>query len=56
MKKLLALACVVVLVSACAGLSNKGGANTASAGTGAAEAAALGYHGPIHRIRSPYGD
>jgi hypothetical protein len=56
MNKLLALACVVVLVSACAGFSRTGDAKTASAGAGAAEAATLGYHGPVHRLRGQYGD
>ncbi len=56
MNKLLALAGVVALMSACTGLSNKGGGNTTSAGPGAAGAAYLGYHGPIHRIPGRHSD
>jgi hypothetical protein len=57
MNKLLALAGVVALMSACAGLSNTSGGNTAYAEPGAAGAASLGYHGPVHRIQGrQYGD
>lgn len=45
MNKLLALAGVVALMTACAGMSN--GADGES--SGATVAAILGYHGPVHR-------
>jgi hypothetical protein len=56
MNKLLVLAGVVALMSACTGLSNTSGGNTASMGAGAAEAADLGYHGPVHRGHRQYGN
>lgn len=56
MNKLLALAGVVALMSACAGLSNTGGGNAAYVGPGAAGAAHLGYHGPVHRVQGQYGE
>lgn len=49
MNKLLSLACIVALLSACAGSGTSAGKNPAAMGAGAAEAAALGYHGPVHR-------
>lgn len=51
MNRLLALAGVVAMMSACAGPSNTGDGGSAYVGPGAAEAAYLGYHGPVHRIR-----
>lgn len=51
MNRLLALAGVVAMMSACAGLSNTGDGRSAHVGPGAAEAAALGYHGPVYRTR-----
>ncbi len=51
MNRLLALAGIVVLVTACAGLAYTGGAERQLSGPGAAEAADLGYHGPTHRDR-----
>lgn len=56
MSKLLMLAGVVALISACAGLSNTSEGNTASMGAGAAAAADLGYHGPVHRRQSQHGN
>jgi hypothetical protein len=49
MNRWLALAGVVAMISACAGLSNTGG-DPAYPGP-AAEAAYLGYHGPVYRAR-----
>ena len=55
MNKLLSLACVVALMSACAGLPDmRTGEKSASRAAGAAEAAALGYHGPVHRSPGQY--
>ena len=51
MNRLLALAGVVAMMSACAGLSNTGDGASAYVGPGAAEAAHLGYHGPVYRQR-----
>jgi hypothetical protein len=51
MNRLLALAGVVAMMSACAGLSDTGDGGSAYVGPGAAEAASLGYHGPVHRVR-----
>lgn len=45
MNKLLAIASVVAMMSACSGLSTNAGGNPSGAGV----AAALGYHGPVER-------
>ena len=51
MNRLLALAGIAVLVVACADIT---AAEMQPAGPGAAQAAELGYHGPIHRGRTLY--
>lgn len=56
MNKLLSLACVVALMSACAGPSDTSAKKNAAMGAGAAEAASLGYHGPVHRGPGQYGN
>lgn len=45
MNKLLAIASVVAMMSACSGLSPNAGGNPSGAGV----AAVLGYHGPVER-------
>ena len=50
MNKLLALAGIAALVVACADIT----AAEMQPGPGAAQAAELGYHGPIHRGRTLY--
>lgn len=45
MNKLLAIASVVAMMSACSGLSTNAGGNP----SGASVAAMLGYHGPVER-------
>jgi hypothetical protein len=47
MNKLLAIASVVAMMSACSGLSIDAGGNP----SGASVAAMLGYHGPVERSR-----
>jgi hypothetical protein len=56
MKKLLALASVVALATACAGAASTGGGDTELTSPGAVGAADLGYHGPLHRTRILYGN
>ena len=45
MNKLLAIASVIAMLSACSGLSTNGSGNP----SGASVAAMLGYHGPVER-------
>jgi opacity protein-like surface antigen len=54
MKRTLALAGVAALLVACAGMSDPDAA--AIDGPGAAVAASLGYHGPLHRANIQYGN
>jgi predicted lipoprotein len=54
MNKMLALAGIAALVAACAGIAQSG--NTEPERPGAAEAADLGYHGPLHRAHILYGN
>jgi hypothetical protein len=49
MKNLLAMTVFACLLTACAGLARNEVGSTDTAGPGATEAAALGYHGPVHR-------
>lgn len=53
MNKLLALAGIAALIAACAGIAQTSGDTERP---GAAEAADLGYHGPLHRARILYGN
>jgi opacity protein-like surface antigen len=55
MNKLLALAAIAALVAACAGIAQTSG-DMDPAAAGAAEAADLGYHGPLNRARTLYGN
>ena len=51
MKNLLAMTVFACLLTACAGPARNEVGSTDTAGPGATEAAAaLGYHGPVHRI------
>lgn len=54
MDKVLALAVVATLLAACAGLSTPDA--TAVNGPGAAVAASMGYHGPLHRAYTQHED
>jgi hypothetical protein len=54
MKRTLALASVAALLAACAGVSIPDAA--VNDGPGAAIAASLGYHGPLHRANNQYGN
>jgi hypothetical protein len=56
MNKLLAMAGIAIMITACAGLSNTTADSGAFSGPGAAAAAYLGYHGPVHRIPANYGN
>ena len=49
MKNLLAMTVFACLLTACAGVARTEVGSTDPAGPGATEAAALGYHGPVHR-------
>jgi hypothetical protein len=55
MNRLLALAGIAALVAACAGIAQTSG-DAEPLRPGAAEAADLGYHGPLHRARILYGN
>ncbi|HSH89131.1 MAG TPA: hypothetical protein VK996_04045 [Ramlibacter sp.] len=55
MNKLLAMAGIAIMITACAGLSNTS-ADSGFSGPGAVAAAYLGYHGPVHRIPANYGN
>ncbi|MHB1122349.1 MAG: hypothetical protein ACYC0T_06445 [Ramlibacter sp.] len=48
MNKLLAIASVIAMMSACSGLPLKAGGDP----SGASVAAMLGYHGPVERSRA----
>lgn len=50
MKNLLAMTVLGCLLTACAGLARNETGRAPDSGPGAAGAAALGYHGPVHRM------
>jgi hypothetical protein len=50
MKNLLSMTVFASLLTACAGMARNEVGSTDPVGPGATGAAALGYHGPVHRI------